>query len=404
VKRILFVDGEPQVLEGLRTRLHRLHTKWDMAFVGSGSLAIERMQQQPCDVIVTDMRMPGMDGRTLLEIVNEQWPETIRIVLSGYSQTEQIMRLVPLAHQYLSKPCQPQQLESVIDRCLLLHDLLSEPRLRSLVGRIRALPSLPRIYSALQGIVNDERMTVADVAALVRADSALAARVLQIVNSAFFRLARRITNIEQAVSHLGFQAIRNLAMSVDVFSRWPKRTAVALDLESLQRHVHAVASAAKSLAGKSAIADDTMLAGLLHDIGYWVLVQECPGNLSQAIDLAVARGIPLHAAESEVIGASHAEIGAYLLGIWGLPFPVVEAVAHHHQPARVTQTEFDVLSALVIAHSLTSVVDTSIFAGAIPPDANVDPGYLLAVKAPFDWAEALERVSVTTQSEEVAAR
>ncbi|MFL6604880.1 MAG: response regulator [Steroidobacteraceae bacterium] len=361
MKRILFVDDEPEVLAGLRTRLHRLQVKWDMKFVGGGEAALERMQERPYDVIVTDMRMPGMDGARLLQIVNERWPQTVRIVLSGYADLQQTARLVPVAHQYLSKPCQPQQLENVIDRCLLLHELLNQPGLRSLVGRIRALPTLPRIYTALQSIVRDDSVTLADVAKLVGSDAALAARVLQIVNSAFFRLARRISNIEQAVSYLGFQSIRNLAMSIEIFSRWPANACAGVDLEQLQQHVHAVAAAAHALASKTPICDDTLLAGLLHDIGYWVLAQECPQDLSRAVELAASLEIPLHAAEHQVIGASHAEIGAYLLGIWGLPYPVVEAVAHHHQPERVIQTEFDVLSALVMGHSLVGVDDAAFF-------------------------------------------
>jgi putative nucleotidyltransferase with HDIG domain len=303
----------------------------------------------------------------------------------------------------LSKPCHPQQLESVIDRCLLLHELLNQPGLRSLVGRIRGLPTLPRIYCALQGIVKDDRMTLADVAKLVGSDSALAARVLQIVNSAFFRLARRITNIEQAVSYLGFQSIRNLAMAVELFSRWPGKTCAGLDLEKLQQHVHAVAAAANALASKTPISDDSLLAGLLHDIGYWVLAQECPQDLARAVDIATSQEIPMHAAEQRVIGASHAEIGAYLLGIWGLPYPVVEAVAHHHQPERVSQTDFDVLGALVIGQSLVAVDDTCVFSAAVPPDARIDSRYLLAVKAPFNWEEAVRRVAETTVSAEVAA-
>jgi putative nucleotidyltransferase with HDIG domain len=244
---------------------------------------------------------------------------------------------------------------------------------------------------------------VADVAKLVGSDSALAARVLQIVNSAFFRLARRISNIEQAVSYLGFQSIRNLAMSVEIFSRWPGKACAGLDLEKLQQHVHAVAAAANALASKTPISDDTLLAGLLHDIGYWVLAQECPQDLTRAVEVATAKEIPLHTAEYQVMGASHAEIGAYLLGIWGLPYPVVEAVAHHHQPERVSQTEFDVLSALVIGHSLVAADDASVFSAAVPPDSKIDSRYLLAVKTPFDWEEAVRRVADTTGSEEVAA-
>jgi HD-like signal output (HDOD) protein len=402
MKNVLFVDDEPPVLDGLRSRLHRLHNKWNMEFVNSGALAIEQMQTRPYDVIVSDLRMPAMDGAKLLEIVSGRWPQTIRIVLSGYAELEQTIRLVPFAHQYLSKPCQPQQLESVIDRCLLLHELLNQPRLRAIVGRIRKLPSLPSIYVALQSIVRDDSVTLSDVAKLVAADSALAARVLQIVNSAFFRLSRRISNIEQAVSYLGFQAIRNLAMSVEIFSRWPGGGCAGLDLDKLQLHVHAVAGAVNALTAKTPIADDAMLAGLLHDIGYWILAQECPDDLGKAVELAVSTGIPLHAAENQILGASHAEIGAYLLGIWGLPYTVVEAVAHHHQPERVAHSSFDVLAAVVISHSLTPEDDASAFGTRVPPDPRIEESYLMAVKAPFDWNEATRRIAELTDSKEVA--
>jgi putative nucleotidyltransferase with HDIG domain len=403
VKSILFVDDERPVLDGLRSRLHRLHVKWEMEFVESGALAIAKMQEHSFDVIVTDLRMPAMDGAELLECVSVRWPQTIRIVLSGYAELGQTVRLVPLAHQYLSKPCQPQQLENVIERCLLLHDLLGEPRLRAIVGRIRKLPSLPSVYVALQNIETEESMTLAKVAALVTADSALAARVLQIVNSAFFRLARRISNIEQAVAYLGFAAIRNLALSVEVFSRWPAGGYRALDLAKLQSHVLMVAAAASALTAKTAIADDTMLAGFLHDIGYWVLAQECPQELGIAVDLAISTAIPLHTAEVKVLGASHAEIGAYLLGIWGLPYTVVEAVAHHHEPSRVTHSQFDVLAALVIAHSLAPTDDTAAFDGTIPADPTVDRSYLISVKAPFSWDDAVRRACATFDPREDCA-
>jgi putative nucleotidyltransferase with HDIG domain len=406
MKNILFVDDEQPVLDGLRSRLHRLHTKWSMEFVNSGAQAIERMQTRPYDVIVTDMRMPAMDGAKLLEIVSVRWPQAIRIVLSGYSELDQTARLVPLAHQYLSKPCQPQQLENVIDRCLLLHELLNQPRLREIVGRIRKLPSLPSIYVALQSIVRNDNVTLSEVAALVTADSALAARVLQIVNSAFFRLSRKISNIEQAVSYLGFQAIRNLALSVEIFSQWPAGACAGLDLKKLQQHAHTVAAAASAFTAKTPLADDAMLAGLLHDIGYWILAQECPDDLCNAVELAVSTQIPLHCAETRIIGASHAEIGAYLLGIWGLPYPVVEAVAHHHQPARVAHSSFDVLAAIVIGQSFARTNDESAFGTQVPPDLMIDENYLLAVQAPFDWTEATRRITEITNitnSPEIAA-
>ena len=402
MKRILFVDDEPAALEGLRLRLYRMSGKWEIGLAQSGPLAIEQMERQPYDVVVTDLRMPQMDGARLLEIVSQRWPQTVRIVLSGFADPQQTIRVIPLAHQYLSKPCEPQQLENVIERCLLLHDLLHGPRLRAIVGRIRTLPAVPRIYSALQGIVKDEKVTVSEVASLVGADPAITARVLQIVNSAFFRLARRITKIEQAVSYLGFTTIRNVATSVEIFSQWPSN-ASALNQAKLQAHVRAVAAAASALTVKTPIADDTMLAGLLHDIGYWVLAQECSADLEASVELAVARGIPMHAAESQVIGASHAEIGAYLLGIWGLPYSVIEAVAHHHEPKRVSQSNFDVLAALAVAQSLICADDASAFESPVPADPRVDESYLVSAKAPFDWSEAQRRVAETIEPEEGSA-
>ena len=400
MKRILFVDDERAVLEALRSRLRRRSAQWEVECVDSGALAIERMQQQPYDVIVTDLRMPGMDGAQLLEIVSGRWPQAIRIVLSGYADLQQTNRVVPFAHQYLSKPCEPQQLEAVIDRCLLLHELLQGSDLRAIVGRIRKLPSLPRIYSALQGILTDDKVTVGEVAQLIAADSAIAARVLQIVNSAFFRLPRRITNIEQAVTYLGFSAIRNVATSVAIFAQWQANGVSRLEPDRLQAHVRAVAAAAGALTVKTPIADDAMLAGLLHDIGYWVLAQECSSDLSTAVDLAVTTTIPLHEAETRVLGASHAEVGAYLLGIWGLPYPVIEAVAHHHQPYRVAQSSFDVLAALATADSLVTVHDADVFKMAPATETRLDENYLTSIHAPFDWHEAKRRVAETTEWKE----
>jgi putative nucleotidyltransferase with HDIG domain len=398
MKRLLLVDDEQPALDSLRSRLHRMSGKWTVEGVNRGEDAIEKMQAQPYDVIVTDMRMPGMDGAQLLEAVNARWPQTIRIVLSGYSDLQQITRLVPIAHQYLSKPCEPKQLEEVIHRCMQLHELLHGPRLRAIVGRIHKLPSLPRTYSALQEAIRNDRITVSEIARVVAADSAIAARVLQLVNSAFFRLARRITNIEQAISYLGFAAIRNVAASVELFSQWGSDGRSSLDPEKLQAHALAVASAASALAAKTPLADDTLLAGLLHDIGYWVLAQECRADLERSLELAASAGLPLYEAETQVMGASHAEVGAYLLGIWGLPYSVIEAVAHHHQPRRVAQTQFDVLAALTIAESLVPAGEALAAADGLPTGPQIDAGYLKDVGAPFDLDEARRRVAETQQA------
>jgi putative nucleotidyltransferase with HDIG domain len=401
-KLILFVDDEPPILNGLRVRLHRLRTKWEMHFAESGAKAIEALERAHFDVVVTDMRMPGMDGAELLQVVRDRWPDAIRIVLSGYAELQQVVRLVPYAHQYYSKPCEAGQLENLIERCLQLHELLHQPTLRAVVGRVSKLPSIPKVYAQLQQLLTSDDASVHEVARLISTDAAIAAKLLQLVNSAFFRLARRITGIEQAVNHLGFGAIRNLVLSAEVFSSWPGQGPKCVpSLDKLQSHVHKVAAAARALVAETPPkADDALLAGLLHDIGYWIFSNECQAELTESVALAVAENIPLHQAETRIIGASHAQVGAYLLGLWGLPYPVIEAVAHHHTPESVAQSEFDPLAAVAIAHALLPEDDTSAFDASLPPDFDVDARFLGSVSAPFDWQEAERRVAASQLSNE----
>ena len=397
--RILFVDDEAALLDALRGRLHRMRSKWEMVFVESGARAVTEMQERPADVVVTDMRMPGMDGAQLLAIVSQRWPQAVRIVLSGDAEQGQVMRLVPVAHQFVSKPCDTQELERSIDRCLSLQALLERPELRALVGRIKKLPALPKTYVLVRDAMSAPNATVADVAKIVADDAAVAAKVLQLVNSAFFRVARRITNVEQAVGYLGFAAVRNLVMSAEVFSQWSEVACAGFDPEKLQHHVHDIAAAMAALTKHTKFADDAVLVGVLHDIGYWVLAQECPRELERAAALARRENLPLHEAETRLIGASHAELGAYLLGLWGLPFDVIEAVAHHHTPERVQQTGYDLLGALALAHTLTRHESADESALELHEPC-VDEAYFAALNPPFEWSEAVARVRATQAAAE----
>jgi HD-like signal output (HDOD) protein len=392
MRHVLFVDDEPQVLEGLRLRLQPLAGKWHMTFVDSGADALSKFEQTPHDVIVSDIGMPGMDGAQLLHAISERWPATIRIAVSGVSDVDQKLRLLPLAHQYLSKPCRPEQLEDAVVRSLQLREELTHPSVQSIVGRIRQLPARPQVFARLQVAMARADTSARDVARIIAADSAITVRVLQIANSAFFRRARRISNIEQAVQYLGFQSVRNLVMCAEVFSRWPGRMRhAAVDLEDLQVHAQRTAAVAHAITEGAQFSDDTVLAALLHDIGYWVLIQECPRELEQAVELALAAGICLAQAEYEILGASHAEIGAYLLAIWGLPYTVVEAIAHHHYPTRVKSVGLDCLSALAVAMALTGGDDSDGCARNLVPSDIVSADYLESLESTLTWDEAQQR-------------
>src|SRR6202167_678952 len=280
MRDILFVDDDRDLLDSLRARLYKHRHDWNMKFVVSGDEAIVALEQQKFDLVVSDVRMPGMDGGQLLSVVKQRWPNAVRIIVSGYSDPVQAVRLTSLTHQYVAKPCDSQQLENIIERCFNLQDLLSEEPLRKVVGRIGKLPAMPKTYGRLQAALSQPSVTAAEIGDIVNADAAIASKVLQITNSAFFRLRKPMVRIKDAVTYLGFATIRNLVLSAEIFSQWNSRGDLPnVDPEHLQNHSQLAAAACKSLAGGRASPDDAWLAGLLHDIGYWILVQECPHGL-----------------------------------------------------------------------------------------------------------------------------
>jgi HD-like signal output (HDOD) protein len=367
-----------------------------MQFVLSGEEAIALFEREPIDLIVSDVRMPGMDGGQLLTTVKQRWPTTIRIIISGYSDPAQAARLTSLAHQYLAKPCEDRQIENVIERCFHLQASLSQDSLKTVVGRIGKLPAMPKTFARLQGALAQATVTAGEIADIVNADPAIATKVLQITNSAFFRLRKPMVRIKDAVTYLGFATLRNLVLCAELSSHWKSPPELSdVQPQALQKHAESVAAACKSLSGGRVSPDDAWLAGLLHDIGYWILIQECPKQLAQAIALSKAEGLPLFECELRTIGATHAQMGAYLLGLWGLPYPIVEAVALHHTPNEVASHGYDLLAALAVAHALLEPASAhAIPVGAVRNSA-VDAGYLSKLGAPFDWDEACRRVRAT---------
>ena len=390
--RILFVDDEPQVLDGIRGMLRKQRDSWQMDFAQSGSEALSLFESHKYDLVCSDMRMPGMDGAQLLTQVSDRWPETVRIVLSGYSELEQTIRLVPIAHQYVCKPCNAQQLCTVIERCLKVRDILQRKSLREIVGRIKSLPALPGTYARLRAALADPNVSVGSVSKIVAEDMAITAKLLQVANSAFFRLARKVTKVDQAVSHLGFGTVSNLVLSMEIFSQWPKTSVSGFDLKKMQSDALVTAALSREVANRTPYVDDALLTGLLHDIGYIILLKECPGSLQEARRLSQERRISLHAAEQEVFGSSHAEIGAYLLAIWGLPYNVVDAVAHHHESLAHMHNGLDLVAITAVANILA---DEDLVPGSDTYLALSE--FLKSAQAPFD-AEALIETSRTVKN------
>jgi HD-like signal output (HDOD) protein len=358
MRRILFVDADPLVLDGFKRLLRTRRSEWEMLFIPRATEALETLGSEPVDVLVSDFRMSGMDGGTLLAHVQKEFPSVVRIVLSGDTDVGVALRALPVAHQFLTKPCDPDILLEVIERAANLRLLLDDQQLRCTVGELETLPSLPRVYSELTRVLANPDANLNDVVRVVEQDVAIYAKILQLVNSSFFGLARRVTSIQHAVNTIGTAMLRNLVLSVEVFRAFDVGKAVpGFSLEKLQAHGLRVARLASRLVVDRRQTESAFVGGMLHDVGRLILVTRLPAFLSRAIAHSRETGIELHRVERELLGVTHAELGAYLLGLWGLPYPVVESVAHHHDPRRVVQSRFDVLAAVHVADQLARELD-----------------------------------------------
>jgi HD-like signal output (HDOD) protein len=358
MRRILFVDDEQYVLEALGDLLRRHRATWDMEFALGGKTALEILRARPCDVVISDMRMPGMDGAELLTRVQREFPHTVRLVLSGHVEPEDAMRTIPVAHQCLSKPCDVALLKNTIERICSVLELVSDDAVRATIGRIGALPARPHVYAAILERLRDPNASNQDIAALLEQDMGMCAKVLNVANSAFFGLPRQVTGISDAVSYLGLRMIGNLTLSLSVFSS--DRPVQGVSLESIQRHAMLVGQLARTIAPAS-ISDEAFLAGMLHDVGLLLLASGLPDQFRRTLESVEQQPRPFHVAERELWGVTHAELGAYLIGLWNLPYPIVEAVALHHRPLAARQAgglSFSVCVAGMLANEVTAAPAT----------------------------------------------
>lgn len=377
MRRILFVDDEPKILEGLQRMLRSQRREWQMEFASGGPAALEACESSPFDVVVTDMRMPGMDGATLLAEVQERYPATVRIVLSGHTEREAAARAVRVAHQFLMKPCSTEILKSVIDRACGLRDLLMDDTLRSVVGQIDSLPAVPSLYAELTEVLADPDASPEDVTRVLARDMSMSAKLLQLVNSSFFGVSREVSSLETAVGLLGNQMVRQLTLSAEALQSFGAHGVLQPFVERLHQHSSAVAALAARIVPERQLAQDAYVSGMLHDIGKLVLADRLPDRFLEVTAEAEREGLPVHVVEKRVLGVTHAEIGAYLLGLWNLPFSIMAAAAFHHRPVDGENGRFDALAAVHVADALVHEVGGD--PAASGSGTLLDEGYLASL-------------------------
>ncbi|MEJ2578568.1 MAG: HDOD domain-containing protein, partial [Kineosporiaceae bacterium] len=334
-RRVMFVDDEPHLLAGLRRGLRIKRKDWDLVFATGGQQALQMLAEQPADIVISDMRMPGMDGAELLAEVRRGFPGTARIILSGHADRATIIAAVGPTQQYLTKPCDVDTVVATVERVLSVRELIHDPGMRDLLGGVESLPKPPSVYQEMMAISADPDCSLRDVVQVIERDLGTSAEVLRLVNSSFFGLPVRVESVARAVSLLGLETIQGLAVAGAVFGQGGSPPP-GLDPSRLcQEGLHV-----GMLAKRFALADGwpadavngAFFSGLLHRVALPVVAVALPEGWARL------RGFgpldPIRSAEEEVaaFGRTVTRATAYLLGLWGFSENVVDAIAD--QPAR----------------------------------------------------------------------
>ncbi len=336
-KRVLFADEEVPALRNLQRMLQPLRSEWEMIFATSGSMALQILDEQDFDVLVTAANFSDLEDGSLLAHAVTRHPQMVRIALCDRADRASLVQTAALAHQQLPRPCDPALITSQIRRTLALQHLMTDPALQAVVAQVGTLPSLPSLYLELTAELKAEEPSPERVARIIANDPAMNAKIIQMANSPFWGLRTTITQTREAVLFLGLQTISALVLSIHVFTCFDARRLKAGKLSDFWSHSTMVSGYTRGIARLErcdpALVGEATIAGLLHDLGKLLLANSLPMEYQDVLKLAAAEAIPSWQAEQRVLGASHAEIGAYLLALWGLPQRVVEAVAWHHRPS-----------------------------------------------------------------------
>jgi putative nucleotidyltransferase with HDIG domain len=357
---ILFVDDEPMLLQGLRRNLRHMRDEWEMLFAESAEEALHSSRIADLDAVVTDMRMPGMGGAAFLQRVVERNPRAVRIVLSGQIDKENAYDLIGVGHQFLSKPCDIEVLIGTLRRALALRSALVDEALQTTVANLGSLPCPSAVYNELVAELDREEPSMNRIAQIVSRDLGLTATVLHIASFGFFGSHGRLTNPVQAVTRLGVERVKALVLSHGVVTEYQEDNLKDMGLDKLWQHSVRCACLAQEIAkdmelGKKEI-EQAFVAGLLHDIGALVLATNMPDAFRKVVQASPREDTIRLEAERLTLPTIHGTIGAYLAALWGLPDPVVEAIAYHHEPSMGNSSDFTPLAAVHVAEGLTQAV------------------------------------------------
>lgn len=353
MKNILVVDNDRSMLDWLRPAMDEAGQEWNVVMADTAAEGERLAAKGGFDVLIANPSLPGLDAAQLFYRVMNSHPRVVRLAYCDQEEQDAVVRLLGLVHQCLAKPATARLCES-LERALRLRESLASDRIQRLVSETLSLPSMPELYLELLEVLRQEYPSLDEVSAIVSRDLGMCTKILQLVNSAYLGLHQRVSSPKEAVLQLGMQKIHSLVLTLQFFSLYERVQNPHLNFAALWRHCWNTGTAARRIAQLEtpdpALAEQAFVSGLLHDVGKLILAQSLPTEYQTATTKWRTAGIPLWQAEQSIFGVSHAEVGAYLLGLWGLPDALTGAVLWHHQPSASCSREFTPLTAVHVAN------------------------------------------------------
>jgi HD-like signal output (HDOD) protein len=402
-KRICFVGFSGLDLELLQSALLRVAGIWDCEFFTDGPAALVALGAGDVDGVVAKAGKSSIDSAEFMHQAAARQPRALRIIVGDLIEQELIINCIGATHQFISEPCKPQDLISAIQRGMALDAFMSSDQIRALAPKLRRMPSLPSAYFEVLKQVESSSATIQSVGEVILRDPALTARLLQMANSSAFALAQKVTDPMDALSWLGLDTVKSLVLCLQVFAQDDAAKQSGISLDELWEHSVVVAKMAHDITlfqtGDKLLASDALTAGLLHDVGRIVIASNLPKEYAETVKVAKEQKRPLHVQEAAQFGVHHAQIGAYLMGLWGMPAALVEAVALHHTPSRTPAKDFSLLTAVHVADVFAHENEEGRSELVLP---KLDPIYLSALGLdgkPEIWKKVLAGEIVSLEEE-----
>lgn len=362
-RNILFIDDQPEEAEILKN-IFAGNSKYNLIFTSDQDEFFKIIRESEISIVFSDLHMPFKNGIELLRSIKEHYPHIIRVLFSNNLERNLSAEAAQVSHLTLLKPFQSEKIFEILDRTEILRKYVDDNILSTLINGMSELPTLPDTYMKLDQALAEESISLQRIAEIISHDISFTTKILKIVNSSFFGLAKQVTETIQAVNFLGRNILKSLMLFHQLSVKYTLDKNLQKYFEQLWLHGNKVGRFAKEVIHKTLgneveMMEDAYIAGLLHDIGKVVLL-ELKDYPAKVFTLMEDEHIRYSQAEYKLYQTSHAEVGAYFLALWGLPERIINAVFCHKKDIDPENTHFTFEKAVMIGNMLAHISDYDI--------------------------------------------